>query len=102
MRCPKCGHETRVELGTLTKRQAEVYLYVYEFAAREGFAPSFDEIASHFALASTATVHEHLGNLERKGLIQRNYNEARAIRCMVHPDELARGPVPSPTIEVEK
>jgi repressor LexA len=49
---------------------------------RNGYAPSFEEIAETFNYNSLATVHEHLSNLERKGYIKRSYNESRAIQIL--------------------
>jgi repressor LexA len=67
---------------SLTKRQREILTYLTEYAAGNGYAPSFEEIASQFGYSSLATVHEHLSNLERKGYIKREYNESRAIELL--------------------
>src|SRR5438067_7819626 len=66
----------------LTKRQREILTYLESYAEENGYAPSFEEIASHFNYNSLATVHEHLSNLERKGYIRRSYNESRAIEIL--------------------
>ncbi len=66
----------------LTKRQREILEYVTEYIGEKGFAPSFEEIASAMHYASLATVHEHLSNLERKGVIRRAYNESRSIEVL--------------------
>ena len=66
----------------LTKRQREILNYLSTYSEQNGFAPSFEEIAEHFAYNSLATVHEHLTNLERKGYIKRSYNESRAIEIL--------------------
>src|SRR5829696_10296104 len=55
----------------LTKRQREILNYLSTYGEEHGYAPSFEEIASHFNYNSLATVHEHLSNLERKGYIKR-------------------------------
>ena len=67
---------------SLTKRQREILTYLTEYSAGNGYAPSFEEIASQFGYSSLATVHEHLSNLERKGYIKREYNESRAIELL--------------------
>jgi hypothetical protein len=67
----------------LSRRQSEIYDYLTVFNEQHGYMPSFDEIALHFGYASLATVHEHLRTLEVKGWIERDYNCARAIRCLV-------------------
>ena len=66
----------------LTKRQREILTYLGSYAEDNGYAPSFEEIASRFSYNSLATVHEHLSNLERKGYIKRSYNESRAIEIL--------------------
>ena len=66
----------------LTKRQREILTYLSSYCEDNGYAPSFEEIASQFNYNSLATVHEHLTNLERKGYIKRSYNESRAIEIL--------------------
>ena len=66
----------------LTKRQREILTFLTSYTEANGYAPSFEEIASQFNYNSLATVHEHLSNLERKGYIKRNYNESRAIEIL--------------------
>lgn len=66
----------------LTKRQREILDYLQKHIEAHGYAPSFEEIAEHFQFQSLATVHEHLSNLERKGVIRRSYNESRAIEIL--------------------
>jgi repressor LexA len=63
----------------LTKRQREVYDYLADFIARNGYSPSFEEIGEAMGLSSLATVHKHLNNLEEKGLLKRDYNRSRSI-----------------------
>ena len=70
----------------LTKRQREILNFLEVYNSENGYAPSFEEIASQFKYNSLATVHEHLSNLERKGYIKRSYNESRAIEIL--PSEL--------------
>jgi len=66
----------------LTKRQKEILDYVDGYIQAHGYAPSFEEIARAFGYSSLATVHEHLGNLERKGYIRKAYNESRSIEMV--------------------
>lgn len=63
----------------LTKRQHQVLHFILEHGQREGYAPTFQEIADHLQVSSLATVAEHVANLERKGYLRRSYNEARSI-----------------------
>ena len=80
----------------LTKRQREILDYLSSYAEERGYAPSFEEIASHFNYNSLATVHEHLSNLERKGYIKRSYNESRAIEIL--PSEIFQRAVDLPLL----
>jgi repressor LexA len=66
----------------LTKRQREILDYLTAYIDDHGFAPSFEEIAAAMKYTSLATVHEHLTNLERKGVIRRSYNESRSIEVL--------------------
>ncbi len=66
----------------LTKRQKQVLDFIESYIRTNGYAPSFDEIAQHFAFRSLATVHEHVTNLERKGYITRAHYESRAIEIL--------------------
>lgn len=66
----------------LTKRQKEILDFLRAFLEEHGYAPSYEEIARHFAYGSLATVHEHLENLQRKGYIRKSYNESRSIELV--------------------
>jgi repressor LexA len=63
----------------LTKRQKEVLDFLVSFANKQGYSPSFEEIAKALKLTSLATVHKHISTLERKGFIRRGYNQSRSI-----------------------
>lgn len=63
----------------LTRRQKEIWDYVADYISAHGYAPTLEEIGARFGLSSLATVHKHLSNLERKGLIRRKWNLSRAI-----------------------
>ena len=56
----------------LTKRQKELVDYLDSYISKAGYAPTLEEIGQHFGLSSLATIHKHLTNLERKGMIRRN------------------------------
>ena len=47
--------------------------------SRNGYSPSFEEIARGMGLKSLATVHKHITNLEKKGLLDRVHNRSRSI-----------------------
>ena len=63
----------------ITKRQREVYDFIARFVAERGYSPSFEEIGEGTDLSSLATVHKHVTNLEKKGLLKRDYNRSRSI-----------------------
>jgi repressor LexA len=63
----------------LTKRQREIYDFISQFVAKNGYSPSFEEIGEGMGLSSLATVHKHLTNLEKKGMLKRDYNRSRSI-----------------------
>src|SRR5271168_4366025 len=63
----------------ITRRQREVYDFISRFVAEHGYSPSFEEIGNGLDLNSLATVHKHITNLEKKGLLTRDYNRSRSI-----------------------
>lgn len=63
----------------ITKRQRQVYDFLHDFIQRNGYSPSFEEIGDGLGLSSLATVHKHISNLEKKGLLKRDYNRSRSI-----------------------
>ncbi len=63
----------------LTKRQRQMYDFIALFVQEHGYSPSFEEIGQGMNLSSLATVHKHVTNLEKKGLLKRDYNRSRSI-----------------------
>src|ERR1700741_39214 len=63
----------------ITRRQREVYDFISRFVTEHGYSPSFEEIGQGLSLNSLATVHKHISNLEKKGLLTRDYNRSRSI-----------------------
>ncbi len=63
----------------ITRRQRQVYDFIAEFVSKNGYSPSFEEIGEGLGLNSLATVHKHLSNLEKKGLLKRDFNRSRSI-----------------------
>ena len=63
----------------VTKRQRQVYDFIAGFVRAHGYSPSFEEIGNGLGLSSLATVHKHITNLEKKGLLRRDYNRSRSI-----------------------
>lgn len=83
----------------LTPRQKEVLDFLVRFTEQNGYAPSFEEIASGVGLASLATVHKHITALEQKNYLKRKFNESRSIEVspayLVQERERVHGPAPS-------
>ena len=65
--------------GLLTKRQQEIWEFLVAYVDDHGYPPTVREIGEHVGLASPSTVHAHLANLERAGLIKRDPTKPRAL-----------------------
>jgi repressor LexA len=63
----------------ITRRQRQVYDFISDFVQKHAYSPSFEEIGEGLGLNSLATVHKHITNLEKKGLLTRDYNRSRSI-----------------------
>ena len=63
----------------LTRRQRQLYEFIGNFVQAHGYSPSFEEIREGMGLNSLATVHKHVTNLEKKGLLHRDANRSRSI-----------------------
>ena len=63
----------------LTKRQQEIFDFIKRYSAKYGYPPTVRDIGKAVGLASSSTVHAHLSNLERIGLLRRDPAKPRAI-----------------------
>jgi repressor LexA len=81
-----------VELN-LTKRQQEIFEYVKRYGAEHGYPPTVRDIGKAIGLTSSSTVHAHLANLEKLGLLRRDPTKPRAIEVLV--DKAKSAVVPS-------
>lgn len=63
----------------LTARQRQVLEFIRESVRINGYPPTVREICTGLALSSPSTVHAHLANLERRGLIKRDPTKPRAL-----------------------
>jgi repressor LexA len=66
----------------LTKRQQEIFDFIKRYSARYGYPPTVRDIGKAVGLASSSTVHAHLANLERIGLLRRDPSKPRAIELL--------------------
>jgi repressor LexA len=92
----------------LTKRQKQVLDFLQAFEDEHGYSPSFEEIAEGLkdkrfggkALTSLATVHKHIGTLERKGFIRRGYNQSRSIEILQLPKPVRQQVIERQVVEL--
>jgi repressor LexA len=63
----------------LTPRQEQVLEFIRESVRVDGYPPTVREICTALGLSSPSTVHAHLANLERLGLIKRDPAKPRAL-----------------------
>jgi repressor LexA len=66
----------------LTRRQKQILDFIQEFITTNGYSPSLEEIGRHLGLSSVATVHKHVTNLVRKGLLRRAWNQHRSLEVV--------------------
>src|SRR5918997_6810215 len=80
----------------LTERQRQIFDFLTSYVDAHGYPPTVREIGEAVGLASPSTVHAHLANLERAGLLKRDPTKPRAL-------ELAdRGRAPAPAEDVHR
>jgi repressor LexA len=68
----------------LTQRQRDIWEFVVGYADQHGYPPTVREIGEAVGLASPSTVHAHLANLERAGLLRRDPTKPRALALVGH------------------
>ena len=66
----------------LTDRQQQIWNYLVEYVDRHGYPPTVREIGEQVGLASPSTVHAHLANLERAGLLRRDPTKPWALELL--------------------
>jgi repressor LexA len=66
----------------LTDRQQQIWNFLVEYVDRHGYPPTVREIGDEVGLASPSTVHAHLANLERAGLLRRDPTKPRALELI--------------------
>ena len=71
-----------LENPLLTTRQQEIWQFLAEYVDAHGYPPTVREIGDAVGLASPSTVHAHLANLERAGLLRRDPTKPRAIELV--------------------
>jgi repressor LexA len=71
-----------LENPMLTSRQQEIWQFLAEYVDAHGYPPTVREIGDAVGLASPSTVHAHLANLERAGLLRRDPTKPRALELV--------------------
>ena len=66
----------------LTKRQQEIYDFIRKYSAKYGYPPTVRDIGKAVGLASSSTVHAHLANLEKAGVLRRDPTKPRALELL--------------------
>jgi repressor LexA len=80
-----CSTETGLAKGDhvdLTKRQQEIFDFIKRYSAKHGYPPTVRDIGKAVGLASSSTVHAHLANLEKLGLLRRDPSKPRALELL--------------------
>jgi repressor LexA len=81
----------------LTKRQQEIFEFIKKYSARTGYPPTVRDIGKAVGLASSSTVHAHLSNLEKLGLLRRDPSKPRAIELLDKAVDAAKSVVTGPS-----
>ena len=91
--------ETSAEL---TGRQREIWSFLVDYVDRHGYPPTVREIGEAVGLASPSTVHAHLANLERAGLLRRDPTKPRALELVGRGKVAHAGHADAPEAELPK
>jgi repressor LexA len=87
----------------LTARQQEIWQFLVDYVDDHGYPPTVREIGEAVGLASPSTVHAHLANLERAGLLRRDPTKPRALELVGRRAEAKARPATVPaTTEPER
>jgi repressor LexA len=83
----------------LTDRQRQIWDYLVRYVEAHGYPPTVREIGQEVGLASPSTVHAHLANLERAGMLRRDPTKPRALELLA---PHRREPVPEREDDVHR
>src|SRR5947207_21401 len=74
---------TRLQLNEeLSDRQSRILEYIRHVSRTRNYPPSVREIGEAVGLSSSSTVHNHLNQLERRGLIRRDPSKSRTVQLV--------------------
>lgn len=74
------AQKSGAEIYNLTPKMLAVAKYVGTYVKANGFAPSYDEIASALGLKSRSSVGQHVQNLLERGVLTNLPRKARSLR----------------------
>lgn len=77
----------------LTTRQQQIFEFIKRHTSEKGYPPTVRDIGQAIGLTSSSTVHAHLANLERLGMLRRDPTKPRAMEVIG--DKVKRAMVPS-------
>jgi repressor LexA len=66
----------------LSERQSKILEYIRYVTRVRNYPPSVREIGEAVGLSSSSTVHNHLNQLERRGLIRRDPSKSRTVQLV--------------------
>ncbi len=69
----------------LTRKQLQLLEFIRDYMAREGIAPSFDEMKDALGLRSKSGVHRLVSALEERGFLRRLPHRARGLEIIRQP-----------------
>src|ERR1700693_1145905 len=78
---PRAGDEHELN-EQLTERQTKILDYIRYVTRARSYPPSVREIGEAVGLSSSSTVHNHLNQLERRGLIKRDPSKSRTVQLV--------------------
>lgn len=83
----------------LTRRQREILDYLSQYSTENGMSPTLEEIAQHFGV-NKVTIFGHVGELERKGVIERAAKGiSRGLR-VIQDEHASRDALQGPSVEI--
>ena len=84
----------------LSDRQSRILEYIRHVSRTRNYPPSVREIGEAVGLSSSSTVHNHLNQLERRGLIHRDPSKSRTVQLVqdARAQETAKGAIRLPLV----
>ena len=80
-------------MNTLTPRQQQVLACIVAHLQRQGYPPTLREIAHELGIRGTLAVSKHLAALQRKGYLERNPGNSRALSVAGRPPAAPQLPI---------